>query len=60
MQMLNTGTRVLLSSSHGGCWVHDENALLSTAFGCNDFDTVVLQPQLCMACGLVVGCTPLS
>lgn len=24
MQMLNTGTGVLLSSSHRGCWVHDE------------------------------------
>lgn len=24
MQMLNTGTGVLLSSSHGGCWVQSD------------------------------------
>lgn len=60
MQMLNTGTGVLLSSSHGGCWVQVKSALLCTAFGCNNFNTVVLQPGLCMTCGLVVGYRPLS
>lgn len=67
MQMLNTGTGVLLSSSHGGCWVQSDKCfalwsiwLLCGAFGCKDFNTGVLQPGLCRACGLLVGYTPLS
>lgn len=60
MQMGDTDTGVCWAAHMEVAEYKVKNALLCTTFGCNNFNTVVLQPGLCTACGLVVVYTPLS